>query len=153
MPLLLFAVFIVVSLVELTVLIQVGQVIGPLWTVLLLIVVSAVGAWLVKREGIKAWRRFRAAIEEARLPTREVVDGGLVLFGGALLLTPGFITDIVGLVFIAPPTRALLSRVIRTRIRWRVGLPGMAPPPPGMPPRDDAVNVDVIEVKRNERRP
>jgi UPF0716 protein FxsA len=122
MPAVLFAAFFVVSLVELTVLIQVGQVIGPWWTVLLLLVVSALGAWLVKREGLKAGRRFRAALQQARIPAQEVVDGALVICGGALLLTPGFLTDILGLLCVIPPTRGILNRIIRSRIRWRLGV-------------------------------
>jgi len=151
MPLVLFVLFIVVPIVELAVLIQVGQVIGPWWTIAVLVLVSAVGAWLVKREGLKAWRRFRTALDEARLPTREVVDGALLLFAGALLLTPGFLTDILGLLLAVPPTRAVINRVIRSRIRWSVGLPdgaGAVRFRGPRPRRDDDVDVEVLDVKR-----
>jgi UPF0716 protein FxsA len=115
LPFILFFAFIVVPLVELAVIIQVGSIIGVAETIVLLVVDSIVGAVLVKREGRRAWDNFRLAIAEARWPGDEVTQGALILVGGALLLTPGFVTDGVGLLAILPPTRALASRVIR---RW-----------------------------------
>lgn len=116
MPLLLFVAFLVVPLIELAVIIQVAEAItvGP--TLALLIVDSIIGAWLVRREGRRAWRAFREALNAARWPGDEVVQGALVLLGGALLLTPGFVTDVVGLLAVLPPTRAVVSRVIRDRV-------------------------------------
>lgn len=116
MPLLLFIAFLVVPLVELWAIIQVGSVIGAGWTVALLLVDSAVGAVIVRREGRRAWAAFRQALGEGRWPGDEVAQGGLVLVGGALLLTPGFVTDFLGLSFVLPPTRALWSRVVRRRM-------------------------------------
>ena len=110
MPAVLVALLVVVPLVELYVLIQVGQVIGALWTVAVLVLVSVLGAWLLRREGARTWRAFREATAGGRLPAREVTDGALVLFGGALLLTPGFVTDVAGLLLVLPPTRAVLRR-------------------------------------------
>ncbi|MGH8901282.1 MAG: FxsA family protein [Egibacteraceae bacterium] len=148
MPLLVLA-FIVIPLVELYVIIQVGQVIGALPTIVLLLFVSITGAWLCKREGLRAWKRFRAALDEPRIPTEEVVDGALVLFGGALMLTPGFLTDIVGLLLVLPPTRALANRLIRTRVRLSFGLIG---PPRRRPVRrpEEPVDVEVVQIKRSE---
>jgi UPF0716 protein FxsA len=103
--------FIVVPLAELAVLIAVGDVIGVLPTLVLLLVVSVAGAWLAKREGLAAWRRFQLALAEARVPTVEVADGAMILLAGALLLTPGFLTDVVGILLLLPPTRALARRV------------------------------------------
>src|SRR3954449_3261173 len=97
MPVLLFLIFILVPIVELAVLIQVGQLIGVWWTVALLIADAVLGSWLLRTQGRLAWRRFVTAMNEGRIPHREAVDGVLVIFGGALLLCPGFITDIVGL--------------------------------------------------------
>ena len=102
MPLLLVILFIVVPIVELAVLIQVGQLIGVWWTIALLIADALLGSWLLRSQGRLAWRRFNAALEEGRIPHREVVDGVLVIFGGVLLLTPGFISDIFGLLFLFP---------------------------------------------------
>lgn len=120
MPAVLVAALIVVPLVELYVLLQVGQVIGALWTVAVLVVVSLLGAALLRREGPRTWRAFRAAVQGGRVPAREVTDGGLVLLGGALLLTPGFVTDVVGLLLILPPTRALLRRWLTATAMWRL---------------------------------
>ena len=95
--------------VELIVIIKVGGVIGFWPTLALLIVVSIAGTMLLKREGMATWRRLQAALQRGEMPTEEVSDGALILFGGALLLTPGFVTDIVGLAMIFPPTRVVVK--------------------------------------------
>lgn len=112
MPLLLFLLFIVVPILELYVLIQVGQAIGVWQTILLLIADSILGTWLMRSQGRAAWRRFNEAMAAGRVPGREVLDGALVILGGAFLLTPGFITDIFGLFFLLPPTRAIARRTL-----------------------------------------
>jgi UPF0716 protein FxsA len=112
MPLLLLVAFIVVPAVEIYVLIQVGQLIGVVPTVLLLIADAILGTWLFKREGRKAWRALTEAIAARRVPAKEVADGALVVLGGAFLLTPGFVTDVVGVLCLLPPTRALLRRAL-----------------------------------------
>jgi UPF0716 protein FxsA len=120
MRLLLIILFIVVPIAELALLIQIGSWIG-FWPTLALLVLDAVlGATLMRSQGRAAWRRFNAAIAEGRAPAREVLDGVLVIFGGALLLTPGFITDIFGLLFLIPPTRALVRRLIVRRATLRI---------------------------------
>jgi UPF0716 protein FxsA len=116
MPLLLIVAFVVVPLVELAVILQVGQLIGPWWTIALLILDSIIGAWLLKREGARAWRAFRDALGEGRWPGDEVTQGALVIVGGTLLLTPGFVTDGLGLAMLLPITRAGMSRLIRARV-------------------------------------
>ena len=103
--------FILVPIAEIYVIIQVGQAIGPWWTIALLIADSILGSMLMRSQGRAAWRRFNAALAEGRPPAREVLDGALVIFGGAFLLTPGFISDIFGLIFLIPPTHA----IVRTR--------------------------------------
>ena len=113
----LIAAFIAVPLVEIYLIIQVGQVIGPWWTIVLLIAVSVLGSWLVRREGRRAWRALTTALSTGRLPDREVLDAGLVLVGGALMLTPGFVTDAVGFFVMMPATRPLARRVLA----WVVG--------------------------------
>jgi UPF0716 protein FxsA len=115
MPLLV-ALFVAVPLVELYVIIQVGQEIGALWTVALLFAASVVGSVLLRSQGRTVWRRFRAQIEAGRPPAREVADGALIMLGGALLLTPGFVTDAFGLALLVPPTRALVRGVIVRRL-------------------------------------
>jgi len=156
-PLVLFLVFLVVPLLELAVIIQVGQQIGAAWTIVALVVVSVVGTWLVRREGVRAWSKFRSALQEGRPPTAEVVDGALVLFGGALLLTPGFLTDILGLTLIFPPTRAVVSRAIRARARARLGVGGLlgtfSPGRRRAPTAgrgSEPIDVEVVEVKRED---
>ena len=112
MALLLIALFVVVPAVEIYVLIQVGHAIGAAATVALLLADAALGAALSRREGRKAWRALRTALAEQRLPAREVVDGALVVLGGAFLLTPGFVTDVIGVLCLLPPTRAILRRAL-----------------------------------------
>jgi len=112
----LIVLFILVPLAELYVILQVGDAIGPIWTILLLAADSVLGAWLMKSQGRAVWRRFNAALSEGRAPTREVFDGVLVIFGGAFLITPGFITDIVGVFLLLPPTRALVRRFAARRL-------------------------------------
>ncbi|MGI8594494.1 MAG: FxsA family protein [Solirubrobacteraceae bacterium] len=111
-PFLLVLLFIVVPLAELYVLIQVGQAIGALPTIAILVVDSILGSLLLRSQGRAVWRRFNEALRDHRPPAREVLDGALVIFGGALLLTPGFLTDVLGLVLLLPPTRAVLRRVL-----------------------------------------
>lgn len=113
MPFVLLVLFIAVPLAELWVILQVGSVIGAGWTILLLVLDSLVGAWLVQREGRRSWGALREAFSSGRWPADELAQGALVVFGGALLLTPGFITDAIGLAAVVPPTRALLARLLR----------------------------------------
>jgi UPF0716 protein FxsA len=117
---LLILLFIVVPIAELALIIQIGSLIGVWWTIALLIADSILGALLMRHQGRAAWRRFQAVIAEGRVPARETIDGAMVIFGGALLLTPGFITDIFGLVFLLPPTRAVLRRVLVARFAHRM---------------------------------
>lgn len=160
MPLLLFLLFLLVPLVELYVIIQVGQEIGALRTVGILILDSVLGTVLLRSQGRAVWRRFNEALAAGRPPAREVLDGGLIIFGGALLLTPGFLSDIFGIVLLLPPTRAIVRRVLLrgaiSRIAFTMGGPaGMAganaamrarrrAPQPG--PGDDVVEGTAREV-------
>jgi UPF0716 protein FxsA len=106
----LVVIFIVVPIVELWVIIQVGGEIGAPATIALLILDSILGAMLLRSQGRAAWRRFNEALAERRPPAAEVFDGAMIILGGALLLTPGFITDILGLWLLIPPTRAVVRR-------------------------------------------
>jgi UPF0716 protein FxsA len=121
MPLLaLIAVFIAVPLLELYVILKVGDAIGAVWTILILAADSVLGSLLLRSQGRAVWRRFNEAVGAGRMPHREVVDGMLVIFGGALLITPGFLTDVVGLILLVPPTRALVRRLVMRRLGRRV---------------------------------
>jgi UPF0716 protein FxsA len=114
--LLFFLLFIAVPILEIYVIIQVGEAIGVLPTIALLIIDSFVGAWLMRSQGRTVWARFTGALEAGRPPAQEVLDGALVIVGGALGLAPGFVTDAVGLFLIAPPSRALVRRFIVRRL-------------------------------------
>lgn len=114
---LLFILLIVVPLAELYVIVQVAQGIGILPTLALLIAVSVFGAYLLKREGVAAWRRLQRALAQGQMPAAEISDGAMILFGGALLLTPGFITDAVGALFLLPGSRGMLKGLFRKAIK------------------------------------
>lgn len=148
--------FILVPIAELAILIQVGQEIGLLWTVAILIADSVLGSLLMRSQGRATWRRFNVALQSGRPPANEVLDGVLVIFGGALLLTPGFITDIVGLTFLLPPTRAVLRRLLVRRFAHRMVAAATAsatrqPPRPGDDVEGSAVDVEPGALPR--RRP
>ena len=112
--------FIVVPIAELAVIIQVGGLIGVWWTIALLVADSILGSVLLRAQGRSAWMRFNAAVQSGRIPAREVLDGALVITGGVLLLTPGFITDIFGIVLLVPPTRALVRMIVARRLERRM---------------------------------
>ena len=112
---------VVVPLVELFVFVQVGQWIGYLEAIVVLLAFSVVGAYLVKREGLNAWRRAQAQLRAGEIPAAELVDGALILFAGALLLTPGFVTDLVGLLLLIPAMRFFPRRWARNHQVTRAG--------------------------------
>lgn len=154
---LLFLAFLLFPLLELWVILQMGSAIGAGWTVGLLVLDSVVGAVIVRREGRRAWQAFRDALGEGRWPADEVAQGALVLVGGALLLTPGFVTDAMGLAFVLPPTRALLARAIRSRVRRGavqvMGLGPAASPSPGRAQQHttstgQVLDVEVVSIER-----
>ena|SRR5438067_9527680 len=112
-------IFIVMPFAELYVIIQVSHVLGVLDTLGVLILISIGGAWLVKREGIGVWRRVQVKVNAGQVPGRELVDGILILVAGALLLTPGFITDAVGVLLLLPPVRAAVRAIATRRMARR----------------------------------
>lgn len=119
---LLVVLFLAVPIAELYVLIQVGQGIGILETLALLVVISIVGAWLAKREGLSVLRRMRAALNAGRVPGTELLDGFLILLAAALMLTPGFLTDAAAILLLLPPVRAAVRQVLRRRFVRRIGI-------------------------------
>ena len=112
----LFLVFVVTPIVELVVIVQVAGSTGVLNTIGLLILISVVGAWLVRHEGLGILRRARREAAAGRIPGREIIEGLLVLGAGVLMLTPGFVTDALGLALLFPPTRALVRAVATRRL-------------------------------------
>jgi UPF0716 protein FxsA len=116
----LVALFIALPLAELYVILKVGDAIGAVWTILLLAADSVLGSVLLRAQGRSVWRRFNDALAQGKMPHREVLDGVLVIFGGAFLITPGFITDIVGLLLLLPPTRSVIRSAVARRLGQRV---------------------------------
>ena len=112
--------FLLVPVAELYVIYKVGDAIGVWQTFLLLAIDSVLGSLLLLAQGRSVWRRFNETMAAGRVPHRELIDGVLVIFGGAFLITPGFLTDIVGLVLLIPPTRAVIRRLVARRLGRRV---------------------------------
>lgn len=108
--------FLIVPLAELYLILKVSDTIGIWWTIALLVADSLLGSWLLRSQGRAVWRRFNEILAQGRVPHREVIDGVLIIFGGAFLITPGFLTDIVGLVLLLPPTRAIVRRMLARRM-------------------------------------
>lgn len=166
MALLLIVLFIVVPIAELYVIIKVGELIGVWPTLFLLLLDALLGSWLLRHQGRGAWRRFNEALRAGRFPGREVVDGALIIVGGTLLLTPGFITDVFGAVLLIPPTRAIARGLLKrlTIARFAVVTvggpdsfrrpPGAGPGGQGRPSRDYDFEATAEEVGENgnERR-
>jgi len=122
----------VVPFVEIVILVRLGQAIGAGWTVLILIADAVLGAWLVRKEGRRAWEALLSAFSTGRMPGKELADAALILVGGALLITPGFVTDAIGLFCVVPATRpfarSLLARLVSQRVLTVTG-----PFPTGFP--------------------
>ena len=136
------ALFVVVSLVEIYLFVLVGQAIGALNTIILVILISLTGAWLTKREGLGVLARLRAQLDAGRMPTNELIDGVLILAGGIMLVVPGFITDACGLLLLFPPTRAVARRFVKRRFQVQIisPMPPYGPRPPTDGP-DDIIDV------------
>lgn len=116
----LLVLFTVVPLVELAILVQLGRLMGLGPTVALVLVTGAAGAWLARWQGIAVLRRVQADLAEGRMPAGALLDGALILAAGALLLTPGLLTDLVGLSLLVPPLRRLLRRRLGDALRRRM---------------------------------
>lgn len=135
--------FVVVPLAELALLIQIGRLVGLLPTIGLVVLTGVGGAALARAEGLRTLWSFQGALAEGRLPGRELMDGAAILVGGALLLTPGILTDLVGLALLLPPTRRWIQGRIRRGLERRlrdgtlditVYRYGPGPPEPPEPP-------------------
>ena len=131
--------FLVVPLLELFVIIQVGQAIGALNTIGVLVLMSIVGGWLMKREGLATLRRFQTKLSTGQLPENELIDGFLILFGGALMLTPGFLSDLLGTALLLPPVRAAIRPLIKQQVGKRVTIAGTTSFPGRR--RDDVIDL------------
>jgi UPF0716 protein FxsA len=143
MPFALLAIlFLVLPFAELYVIFQVGDAIGAVPTILLLAADSVVGTLLLRSQGRAVWRRFQEAMAAGRVPHREVQDGVAVIFGGAFLITPGFLTDIVGVLLLIPPTRSLVIRLAQRAFARRMVARFVVRGPGGPPPRRPGADVE-----------
>ncbi len=158
LPALLVLALVVVPIVEIAVIVAVGRAVGGWPTLLLLLAESALGAWLVRREGARAWRALAQALRSGRMPVGELSDAALVLVGGTLLLTPGFVTDVAGFFFVLPFTRPVARRVLAGVIARRLLGSGSLrpgptvrgrvvddPPPPGGTGGGEVVEGEVVD--------
>ncbi|MGQ0823814.1 MAG: FxsA family protein [Actinomycetota bacterium] len=134
MLVLLLIAFVAVPIVELYVIIQVGQEIGILNTLGVMIIMSVIGAWLARHEGAWVLKRMRDQLDAGRMPTNELIDGALILAGGLLLLTPGFVSDAVGILLLFPPTRVPFRALLKRR--FSVVTIGRGRPP------DDVIDIE-----------
>ena len=148
---LLFA-FIAVPLIEIALFIQVGGLIGLGWTLAIVLITAVIGTWLVRSQGALALGQLRSSFNDLRDPTEPLVHGALILFAGALLLTPGFFTDAVGFSLLVPQIRHAIYQQIRNRVRIHTaggpqpGGPG-APRGPVRPTRGgDVIEGDYVEI-------
>ncbi len=146
-----FVALLVVPMVEVAVIVAVGRAIGGWPTFVLLLLESLLGAVIVRREGGRSWEALRDALRSGRMPSRQLADAALVLVGGTLLLTPGFVTDAVGFFVILPFTRPITRRWLEAAVARRLlgpfgEWPGDAPGAgrPGPPPRPEGPP-DVIQ--------
>jgi UPF0716 protein FxsA len=143
---LLIGLFIVVPLVEIYVIIQVGQAIGPWWTILLLVVDSILGSWLIRLEGARAWRALRETLDSGGMPAKELADGALILIGGTLMLAPGFVTDAFGILMILPVTRPLFRRLLTRVVASRLVVTGLGTARrPGPDPDGPVIRGEVVD--------
>ena len=123
---LVLAAMVALPFAEIYLLIQVGQAIGLWWTLAILVGEALLGIWLVRREGARAWKALNTAFASGRMPTGELADTALVLVGGILLVMPGLVTDVFGLLFLLPFTRPLARKVLAFFIARRMNKLGLS---------------------------
>ncbi|GAB3438058.1 FxsA family protein [Phycicoccus ginsengisoli] len=141
-----FVLLLVVPILEIATIIAVGKVIGGWQTLVLLLVESALGAWLVRREGARAWQALVTALNTGQMPSRQLADAALVLIGGTLLLAPGFLTDVVGFFLILPVTRPIARTLLETVVARRLlgGVFGGGGRGGGPPSGPDVIEGEVL---------
>lgn len=125
----LFLLVLIIPFLEIYLLIEVGGIIGAVPTIFLVVFTAALGAWLLKQQGFATFQRFQASLEQGIMPAYEMVEGPIILLGGALLLTPGFITDLLGLACLIPQLRKKIARYIIENVLTRMNGPMQRPGP------------------------
>jgi UPF0716 protein FxsA len=151
--LLVLLLIIAVPVAELIVMFKVAGAFGWLETLSVLLLISFAGAWLVKRQGIRTVMRIQRDLSEGIMPTKSVVDGLLILIAGALLFTPGFITDALGILLLFPPTRIALRGLLIHRYQSRLEVYKTNAARPGRMWTRIVVNDDIIDAEGTETRP
>ena len=116
----LFLIFVLVPVIELTLLIKVGSMIGILNTITIILLTAMIGAYMVRLEGLSVLSRLQQNMQDGVFPAEEMIDGAMILVAGALLLTPGFFTDVVGFLMVFPGSRRFIKRIARRYIEKRV---------------------------------
>ncbi len=146
--------FLVVPLIEITLFIQIGSVIGLGWTLFTVVVTAVLGTWLVRTQGVMAIGQLKSSFNEMRDPTEPLVHGAMILFSGALLLTPGFFTDAVGFALLSPQVRSAVFKAVRSRINVQ-GFSAQTRQGHSTRPeqRDDIIDGDYHEVREDTRSP
>lgn len=120
----LFLLFAIMPIVEITLLVQVGGLIGGWNTIAIVIITAALGAFLVKREGLQTLQTAQAKMQRQEMPARELTEGLLLLVAGVLLVTPGFVTDAIGFFLVLPPSRRWLASRLSSKLLMKVVTPG-----------------------------
>ncbi|MCV2863260.1 FxsA family protein [Albidovulum sediminicola] len=141
--------FVLVPMIEIGLFIKVGGLIGIGWTLAIVLATAIAGSWLVRMQGLKALAELRGSLNELRDPTEPIAHGALILFAGALLLTPGFFTDTMGLLLLLPQVRAALLRYLATRVRVERFTMGGRPARPQTP--DDVIDGEFTVVDPEKR--
>ncbi len=116
----LFLIFAVIPVIELALLIKVGSIIGTMNTISIVILTAIIGAYMVKLEGLSVMSRIQKNMQEGIFPAEELIDGMMILLAGALLLTPGFFTDVIGFFMVIPVSRNFLKRIARRYIEKKM---------------------------------
>ncbi len=145
----LLALFIGIPILELCIFLVLGSKIGIPTTLAIIVITAILGAWLTKSQGLKALSNYQAAVSESRLPHEEVMDGIMILIAGAVLLTPGFLTDAIGFSLLVPSVRDVVKSLLRSKLKERVvSAHGGAVPPQADPAGSRVINVEaeVVDV-------
>ena len=148
----LFALFIAVPLIEIALFIQVGSVIGLGWTLLIVVLTAILGTWLVKAQGLRALADVQKSFSQLNDPTEHLAHGAMILFSGALLLTPGFFTDALGFLLLVPAFRLMVFKYVRARVSVRSFSMGQQPSQDSQNPHHTAAS-DIIDGEFEEIRP
>ena len=150
---LLFLLFIGIPLLEITLFIQVGGAIGLWWTLAIVIATAVLGAWMVKSQGAQAMMNLRTSFSSLQDPTENLAHGAMILFSGALLLTPGFFTDFVGFALLSPAVRSYVYRYLRARVNVQSFQMGPNGPQPQRPPGDHIIDGEFETVEPDNSEP